>query len=97
MEDRQYQTLAWTYADFESFNFADLQQLHVIGEWIQEAILVIKLDVKALLGLRMYYQNLRDRDEIPAECSEHLPPFLEKVQSVDQLYKDTTDTTRITN
>lgn len=66
----------------ESFNFADIQQLHVIGERIQEAILVIKLDVKALLELRMYYQNLKDRDEIPAECSEHLPPFLEKVQSV---------------
>lgn len=66
----------------ESFNFADIQQVHVIGERIQEAILVIKLDVKALLELRMYYQNLKDRDEVPAECSEHLPPFLEKVQSV---------------
>lgn len=66
----------------ESFNFEDLQQLNIIGERIQEAALVIKLDVKSLLELKMYYKNLTERDELPPECFKHLPPFLEKVQSI---------------
>ncbi|KAI1390033.1 uncharacterized protein F4822DRAFT_428379 [Hypoxylon trugodes] len=65
----------------KSFNFEDLQRLNIIGERIQEAVLVIKLDSKALAELRMYYQNLKGQSEFPEECSKHLPPFLEKVQS----------------
>ncbi|KAI5920307.1 hypothetical protein F4810DRAFT_440630 [Camillea tinctor] len=78
----------------DSFEFIDLQELNSIGDRIQEAVLVIKLDIKTLRELRMYYQELNERGELPKDDSKVLPKddsqplppqhlsFLEKIQAI---------------
>ncbi|KAI0128370.1 hypothetical protein BJ170DRAFT_621301 [Xylariales sp. AK1849] len=68
--------------ELEMFNFKDLQKLNTIGERTEEAILIIKLNIKVLQDLHKYYLSVLKMSRLPDGCSALLTPFLDKVQSI---------------
>ncbi|KAK7977073.1 hypothetical protein PG988_004563 [Apiospora saccharicola] len=61
------------------YSFHDLQNLTMIGERIEEGLLVIKLNVKALHSIRGYYDDLQKQESFPLP-RRGIPIFLSKVE-----------------
>jgi hypothetical protein len=70
----------------DQFSFEELQRLHRIAARLQEAALVVKLNIGVVSDLRDYYKNLTYAagfaEEIKTGCTEALHSFFQRVENV---------------
>ncbi|KAH8893663.1 hypothetical protein GQ53DRAFT_805199 [Thozetella sp. PMI_491] len=70
----------------EMFNYGDLQDLNVMGEKVEDAILIIKLNKALLVDTENFYLMLMDSTELPSDTVTVLhsavPPFLKKTAAI---------------
>ncbi len=79
-----------TLARLDMFSFKELQELQVVAEKVQDALLVVKLNAAVLAQIRAYYRDLMETESVPLlttfqhECRHDLLQFLARIDGIEQ-------------
>ena len=74
--------------ELETFTFDEMQKMQVIGERIQEALLVVKMNRNTMKEIREYYDEIVNAAEFPqglrTSCAPDLTVFKRKVKNIER-------------